>query len=127
MFRENIEWYKSEGATDFELAELQRHVNFELPQAYIELLQFSNGGEGSLKVQPLYFVLDSVENVISYLESEASSAYPGYFIFGGNGGGELLAIQQKTGLVVSIDSCNSNIEEIVFVANSFSEFLELVQ
>jgi len=127
MFRENIEWYKSEGASDFELAKLQKLVKFELPQAYIELLRFSNGGEGSLSVQPLYFVLDSVQSAISYFESEASKALPGYFIFGGNGGGELLAIEQKTGSVVSIDSCNFNVEEIVIVASSFSKFLELVQ
>ncbi len=127
MFRENIEWYKSEGASEFELSKLQKLVKFELPQAYIELLRFSNGGEGSLSVQPLCFVLDSVQTAINYFESEASRALPGYFIFGGNGAGELLAIEQKTGSVVSIDSCNSNVEEIVFVAGSFSDFLELVE
>ena len=127
MFRENIEWYKSEGANDFELAKLQKIVNFELPQAYIELLRFSNGGEGSLRVQPFYFVLDSVQNAVSYYESEASKTLPEYFIFGSNAGGELLAIKQSAGSIVSIDSCNSNIEEIVCIASSFSEFLEFVE
>jgi len=126
MFRENIEWYKSEGASEFEIAKLRNLVNFELPQSYIELLRFSNGGEGSLSVQPLHFVLDSVENAISYFESEASKAFSDYFVFGGNGGGELLAMEKQTGSVVNIDSCNSNTEEIGHVAISFSKFLELV-
>ncbi|MES2826373.1 MAG: SMI1/KNR4 family protein [Pseudomonadota bacterium] len=126
MFRENVQWYKSEGASEFEITKLRILVNFELPQAYIELLRFSNGGEGSLNVQPLYFVLDSVENAISYFESEASKVFSSYFVFGGNGGGEFLAIEKQTGAVVSINSCNSNTEEVGRVARSFSKFLELV-
>lgn len=53
MFRENIEWYKSEGASEFEIAKLINLVGFELPHSYIESLRFSNGGEDSLSVQPL--------------------------------------------------------------------------
>ena len=127
MFRENIEWYKSKGADDSEINQLQNSINFELPEAYIELLRFSNGGEASLSVQPLYFVLDSIQDALSYFESEASKAFLGYFIFGGNGGSELLAIEQQTGAVVCIDSCNSNIEEIIRIAGTFNEFLSYVE
>lgn len=127
MFHENIEWYKSKGADDSEINQLQSAINFELPEAYINLLRFSNGGEASLRVQPLYFVLDSIQDALSYFESDASKAFSGYFIFGGNGGGELLAIEQQTSAVVCIDSCNSNTEEVIRIASTFDEFLSYIE
>jgi hypothetical protein len=126
MFAADIEWYKFEGASDSEIANLESSTNYELPALYIKLLRFSNGGECSLKVQPFTFVLDSVSDVVCYLQSDSSLFYKDYFIFGGNGAGELLAIQKSTGAIVSIDACNSNLEEIVLVAQSFSDLISLV-
>ena len=128
MIGENKEWYKFDGATDDELSSLVNHVDFELPQKYLELLKFSNGGEGPLSVQPFNFVLDNIEDTISMFSSEHyRNLYHGYFIFGGNGAGELMALKIRTGEIISFDSTNSDLEEAsLFVSKCFDEFVNYI-
>jgi len=53
--------------------------------------------------------------------------FPGYFVFGGSGGGEYIAVEIDTGKIVALDSTNNNLEESVLViASTFSEFLGLI-
>ena len=128
MIEENKDWYKFEGATDGEINQLINAVDFELPQKYLELLRFSNGGEGPLLVQPFNFVLDSINDAISMLSVEHYQiSSPDHFIFGGNGGGELIAINVKTGESVSIDATNANLEEgSLLVAKCFEDFVKYI-
>src|SRR4051794_23741397 len=63
-----------------------------LPEEYLALLGFSNGGEGNLGVEPGWFVLWPAEEVlVSNREFGVPELLPGFFGFGSNGGGELLA------------------------------------
>jgi SMI1 / KNR4 family (SUKH-1) len=82
-------WLSSEGASPQVLAELRSAVG-ALPQAYIELLSRGNGGEVELRCKPLVLCLDPAESALDYWRS-GTYTKAGVFVFGGDGGGELLA------------------------------------
>ena len=52
---EGREWRKAEGASQEAIALLKSVAPVDLPESYFSLLSFSNGGEGPLAVQPLWF------------------------------------------------------------------------
>lgn len=82
-------WLFDQGASPEALNALRSAVGV-LPEDYLELLRQGNGGEVELKVSPLVLCLDSAEAALDYWNS---GTYPinGIFVFGGNGGGDLLA------------------------------------
>jgi len=86
------EWRKVQGASDSELAKLIRALPFDPPSEYIELLRFSNGGEGELALEPLWFQLFDVEFALQLWHDPAFRVnYPNLFFFGSNGGLESIA------------------------------------
>jgi hypothetical protein len=72
-----------------------RSVVERLPDAYLGLLQQGNGGEVGLQVNPFMLCLDSAEDALSYWRSGTYTA-DGVFVFGGNGGGALLAFDLRS-------------------------------
>ena len=74
-----------------------------LPAAYLELLSVGDGGEVGLKVSPFNLCLDSAESALSYWKS-GKYTMKGVFVFGGNGGGELLAFDMREPGNISIIS-----------------------
>lgn len=82
-------WLSPQGAPSALLLELNLKVG-PLPASYLALLWRGNGGEVGLKVSPLMFCLDSAESALDYWQSGTYTA-SGVFVFGGNGGGSLLA------------------------------------
>lgn len=82
-------WLFSEGASPKALNELRSAVG-PLPQAYIDLLSRGNGGEVELRCNPFVLCLDPAESALDYWRS-GKYTMTGVFVFGGNGGGELLA------------------------------------
>jgi hypothetical protein len=61
-----------------------------LPEQYLEFLARTNGSEGELAVEPGWFQVWRVEEALVASEDYEIPEYlPGYFAFGGNGGGEL--------------------------------------
>ena len=87
-------WLSSEGASPQVLAELRSAVG-ALPQAYIDLLSRGNGGEVELRCNPHVLCLDSAESALDYWRSGTYTKAE-VFVFGGNGGGELLAFDLST-------------------------------
>lgn len=64
-----------------------------LPRAYFDFLARTNGAEGELGVEPGWFVVWSAEEALSATDEYEIPRYlPGYFCFGGNGGGELFVV-----------------------------------
>lgn len=53
-----------------------------------------NGGEVDLRVSPFVFCLDPAESAIDYWRS-GTYTRDGVFVFGGNGGGDLLAFDLR--------------------------------
>lgn len=101
-----------------------------LPESYLALLSFSDGGEGPLSAQPYNLVLDPVQEVIARIDCRnyGQADFDGFLIFGGNGGGEYLAFdthQTTPWPVVSIDMVagRDSAEE---VAPDFDSFINLI-
>lgn len=53
----NRKWSGNTPASESEILRLVQSCKFKLPNEYLELFRFSNGGEGSLALPPLLFVL----------------------------------------------------------------------
>ncbi|BFG81300.1 hypothetical protein PTKU46_93340 [Paraburkholderia terrae] len=118
-------WKKVPGASEVAVNFLRTSAGIELPSEYVELLRFSNGGEGPLPDPYYVFCLDHAEHAS---RPENARLYPGWFVFGGNGGLELFALD-LTGTspwpVVSFDGIDPD-GSVRRVADDFGKFLELV-
>ena len=127
---EGRDWYAVAGASPDAIQELRNVAPRELPESYVALLSFSDGGEGPLPVQPCNLVLDPTQEVISRIANRnyGQPDFDGFLIFGGNGGGEYLALDMRQGTpwpVVSIDMVAgpSSAEQ---VADDFDSFIGLI-
>ena len=98
-----------------------------LPSAYLALLSRGNGGEAGLSVSPFNLCIDTAESALDYWQS-GTYTMTGVFVFGGNGGGELLAFdmrKSKPWAVISFDPIDPE-GSVEMVANDFSSLLKLV-
>lgn len=128
---EGREWRKNDGASEATIEKLGIVSPFVLPQPYLALLAFSNGGEGELPVQPWWFVLDSAEDVI---ETEQGGTFkeffPEFFVIGSNGAGEAIAFDLRSSgsrPIVAFDMINTNLDESVLpIAPDFDAFVEMI-
>jgi hypothetical protein len=119
-------WLLPQGASAEVLNELQSEV-VGLPTSYIDLLRIGNGGEVGLSVSPYTLCLDSAEDALAYWKSGAYTIQDA-FVFGGNGGGELLAIDMRQ-LVNSPVVCFDPIDpagSIEKIAPSFEQFIAMI-
>src|SRR5215470_16204689 len=81
-----------------DIALLVFKAKIELPSEYLDLLRFSNGGEGPLTLPPLYFQLYGVQECIDLcLNQEIRDRFPTLVFFGSNGGLESIAFDLRTG------------------------------
>ncbi|MBD9416997.1 SMI1/KNR4 family protein [Pseudomonas sp. PDM16] len=122
-------WHFKPGATADEIEALVTRSPVELPDRLLELLATSNGGEGELAAEPLWFCLDPVREIIeSISDSFLAEFFPGYFFFGGNGGMERIALDVRSGVpreVVMIDPI-AGPSSAVPIAPSFNEFVQAI-
>lgn len=124
-------WLSMPGASAEALGRLIQVAPIPLPASYISLLRLSNGGEGPLRVQPLYFCLDEAEYVADTIINKTHEEFfPGFLMIGSNGGGEFVAFDMRTPgrlPVVALDMTNCDLSETVLpVADSFDDFIEIV-
>jgi hypothetical protein len=125
------EWHKVEGGSVDAIAALKSLVSVDLPESYYSLLAFSNGGEGPLAVQPLWFVLYPAEET-AQIERDGTfrEFFEGLFVIGGNGGGEAVAFDLRENApypIVAFDMTNIDLKESVRpVASSFDAALDLI-
>lgn len=123
------EWRKVNGASEQQIAELQWALPFEPPAEYLAFLRYSNGGEGELALEPLWFQLFDVAFAIQLWQDEYSRRqYPDFFFFGSNGGLESIAFDTSRPPpwpVVMVD-CVAGIESARRVASSIKDFIENV-
>jgi hypothetical protein len=125
------DWHGRQGASPEALARLRHTAPVELPDAYYGLLAFSDGGEGPLPMQPLYFQLDPAHTALKTFERGLNDDFfPGFVIIGSNGGGEYIAFDTRgcpPWPIVSMDMTNINLDESVrLITPNFQEFLEHV-
>ena len=122
-FRES--WLSDEPASVAALAALCSAVP-GLPDAYRSLLQRGNGGEASLNSEPFSLCLDSAESALDYWSS-GTYTIEDAFVFGGNGGGTLYALDMRSmpWSVVSFDPIDPP-GSIQSLAPDFDTFLSVV-
>lgn len=79
-------WRGKPPASEDVLRQLRANCAFTLPPAYLDLLRFSNGGEGDISIEPDWCCLWAAEEVIeNNKDYEVSEHLPGFFGFGSNG------------------------------------------
>jgi len=83
--------------------------------------------EGELSVEPEWYVLWQPEEIEEINKDYELSKYaPGFISFGGNGGGELLVVNQK-GEVFYMPSIGMSSDEAIKIAGGFKEFKGYMQ
>src|SRR5687768_1836267 len=92
-------WQRRESPASPEaLRRLASAAPVALPLEYLDLLATSDGGEGELGVEPGWFQLWPAEEVLELNRGcRLPESLPGFFGFGSNGGGELLALDLRGG------------------------------
>ncbi|KAB0265146.1 SMI1/KNR4 family protein [Microvirga brassicacearum] len=94
-------------------------------------MSFSNGGEGPLSVQPLWFCLYPAEEVVEIAQAGTfREFFPNLFVIGGSGGGDAVAFDLRASEpypLVEFDMTNIDLAESVQqIAGSFDEALALI-
>ena len=85
-------------ASELAIETLCNAIDFKLPDSYLNLLRQTNGGEGSLEMQPWNLCLWPVEEVLAdNAMYEVQEDLPEYFAFGSSGGGDMFAFKIKDG------------------------------
>lgn len=122
-------WFTNEGAASSALQVLMDSVDVELPKEYVEFLAFSNGFEGRLLAPYYTLCLDDAATASEPERVELfKKIYPGWFVFGGDGGGELYAFDltgDQPWPVIRFDGIDpeGSVEKI---ADSFIIFMQLL-
>ena len=127
---EGRDWHAAAGASAGAIEELQAAAPICLPDSFLRLLSFSNGGEGPLPVNPLYFRLDAAQEVTANIASgnHGRLDLEGFLIFGSNGGGEYLALDTRGSApwpVVTIDMV-AGADSAEVVTPDFDNFIALI-
>jgi hypothetical protein len=127
---EGRDWFAVNGANAEDLARLRAVGPADLPQRYVDLLAYSDGGEGPLPVNPYNLCLDPARIVAEQIESKnnGQADLDGFLIFGGNGGGEYLAFDLRRGSpwpVVTIDMV-AGVGSAEVVAPNFDAFYDQI-
>jgi hypothetical protein len=97
-----------EGASAQTIEKSRAAAPDELPASYLQLLSATDGGEGPLPVNPFNLCLDPAHEVIARVSNGnyRQSEFDEFLIFGGNGGGEYIALDMRQGApwpVVTLD------------------------
>ena len=123
-------WKPMPGATDVDIARLVKQSPLTLPDTFLSLLRYCNGGEGDISLPPLYFVLDPIHTIIEGFDDQIlRESFPGLLFFGGNGGLERIAFASQDAKispsVVMVDPiAGTDSNEII--AKDFDEFVASV-
>lgn len=123
-------WFRVDGATAEELANLKALAPPDLPSRYVDLLTFSNGGEGPLPMIPYNLCLDAAAMVADGIASgnHGRVDLDGFLVFGGNGGGEYLAFDTRVETpwpIVCIDMVAGNTSAEI-IAPDFDAFYDQI-
>ncbi|MEO5952134.1 MAG: SMI1/KNR4 family protein [Chloroflexia bacterium] len=84
------DWLREKPARETAIQRLIENTGLHFPEEYLNFLGYSDGGEGELAVQPLWFHIFAAEEAIYKNKSYQLDEYlPGYFAFGNNMGLEI--------------------------------------
>lgn len=110
-----------------DLAKYLPRLPQNLPESYIEFLKKHNGAIGDLPVQPFYFQLWQIDELVKYNQGYEIQLYlPNYCGIGGNGGGEFFAFNMETQKIFTIPFIPMKETDAILVAESFDEFEKMM-
>lgn len=122
-------WHRENPATIDDISKLHTQLPFQAPDSYINLLMFSNGGEGELALPPLWLQLFDIQFVIQFWQdSHYRKEFPYLFFFASNGGLESIAFNmegQEPWPIVMVD-CIAGLESAKQIANNIEEFIQAI-
>ena len=121
------DWSRKAPAPEEAIQALIRGTGLDFPEEYLTLLRYSNGGEGELAVDPLWFSIYPVEEVVELNRGYEIEVYlPGYFAFGSNKGGEALLFdtrKSKPWKVYYAPFIGMEEDQVLECAANFKEFV----
>jgi hypothetical protein len=125
----NRNWSGNPPASEENILRLIQSCKVKLPDEYLDLLRFSNGGEGDLALPPLLFVLLNVDEVLEMLKDNLyREEFPDFPFFGGNGGLEKIAFNLRNAEpypIVMIDPI-AGLEGAVEIASDMAQFFAAI-
>lgn len=116
-------WYKKDGANIDSIEKTEKLLNTIFPESYKSFLLWSNGGEGI--INNTYIYLWAVEDLIPYNEDYKTQNYLNkeYFAFGMDGDtGYIFHLPDYS--IYKVEFGDMDIESLIFIASSFTEFLD---
>jgi hypothetical protein len=130
IINSDLPWDRENPASTDSIESLVSRSGLKLPKDYLDFLRMSNGGEGELPVDPYWFQIWPAEEVLEHNEGyQVSTNVPGFFAFGSNGGGELLAFDTREHVswpVYMIPFVPMDESDAKKVASDFLSFAELL-
>jgi hypothetical protein len=123
-------WMPVPPASEDVLASLRQRAGIDLPSDYLDFLRFSNGGCGSIPVQPRRFDgLWKAQELAEFNRGYQVSTYcPGFFGIGSSGGREMFAFDMRGSQpwpVVHIPFIGMEPEAALLVAPDFRSFVAM--
>lgn len=123
------EWSRRPPASEEAIERLRQESAGGLPKEYVALLRYSNGGEGPLALPPLYFMLYEAEYTSELNQSaDQRKLYPGFLVFGSNGGLEAIAFDtrgKEPWPIVMYDPV-AGTESAVTIAENMGDFIRAI-
>lgn len=124
------DWQPKAPASEAEIKLLESKARASLPPEYLELLRFSNGGEGPLALPPLWFQLYPTKDCIELCHNnqQVLEQFPTFMFFGSNGGLESIAFDLRAGPpwpIVMIDQIAGS-ESAKEIAPNMAAFIEAI-
>lgn len=129
----SADWVRCPPASEDDIQWLLQHIGLELQPGYITALRYSNGGDGEFHLSPYgsfspgWFQLWPISEVLQTNGQDCiHEDLPGYYAFGGNGGGEFFAFDTRTPhpwRIVMFPYLHSGEKDGIVIALSFEEFV----
>ena len=116
-----------EKPSEADLEKFLPQLPLNLPDSYINFLKKYNGANGDLPIQPFYFQLWQIDELIqANQEVEIQEHIPNYFGIGGNGSGELIAINLENQKIFAIPFIGMEEKDAWLLAERFEEFEKII-
>jgi hypothetical protein len=120
-------WNKNPEATIEQIRVAEQSIRYKLPEDYVQLLLWSNGGEGF--IGNTYWALWSVEEINQLnIDYQIASYLPGLIAIGSDGGGECIALDYRTRTeqpaFVNVPFCDLSSESITPIGSNLREAIK---
>ena len=124
------QWTANGPASEPAITRLKSSARAELPAEYLDLLRLCDGGEGPLKLPPLWFQLYPIEDCIALCHTDefVLTQFPEFMFFGSNGGLESIAFDLRVGPpwpIVMIDQIAGPASSRI-IASNIETFIEAI-